>query len=349
MKSRYLKTGIFLVVAVLCCMLIAPTPEARGVDVIKIKVADGLPAGHIQVVEGLAPFIREVEARTKGRVKFQHYTSGQLGKQNDMLEILKSGVADMAYIGPSYYAGKMPLSGVFELPQAYPSSAVGSEAYWQMSVKGILAKEEWGRHNVFPVLAMAYSPYEIFNNKKPGRVPVDFRGMKLRSAGGTQDLTVRAFGAVSIFKTPQELYESAQRMVVDGAVFPVEAIASYKLQEVFKYATRGADVTGFVMAYAVNGKTWNSLPEDIKKIFLDVGLKQTRHFGKAADGMASVLYDQYKKAGMIVAVLTPAEKATWAQATSSVEQQWVKNLEKRGLPAEKILEEYKKYMRSVKK
>ena len=107
--------------------------------------------------------------------------------------------------------------------------------------------------------------------------------MKLRTAGGTQDLTVRAFGAVSIFKTPQELYESAQRGVVDGALFPAEAIASYKLQEVFKYATRGANVTGFVMAYAVNGKTWRALPEDLKKIFLDVGLEQTRKFGKAAD------------------------------------------------------------------
>jgi TRAP-type C4-dicarboxylate transport system substrate-binding protein len=86
--------------------------------------------------------MKEVEARTKGRVKFTHFTSGQLGKQNDMLEILKSGVADMAYIGPSYFSGKMPLSGVFELPQAYPSSAVGSEAYWQLSVKGVLAREE---------------------------------------------------------------------------------------------------------------------------------------------------------------------------------------------------------------
>jgi TRAP-type C4-dicarboxylate transport system substrate-binding protein len=341
--------GMIFTAAFLGFLLAGPVTEAPAQNVIKIKVADGLPAGHVQVVEGLAPFMKEVEARTKGRVKFTHFTSGQLGKQNDMLEILKSGVADMAYIGPSYFAGKMPLSGVFELPQAYPSSAVGSEAYWQMSVNGILAREEWGKHNVYPVLAMAYAPYEIFNSKKLGRVPADFRGMKLRTAGGTQDLTARAFGAVSIFKTPQELYEAAQRGVVDGALFPVEAIASYKLQEVFKYATRGADVTGFVMAYAVNGKTWRSLPEDIKKIFLEVGLAQTRNFGRAADRKSTELYAQYQKAGMQVAVLTPQEQAAWAQATASVEKQWVDGLEKRGLPGRHVLEEYKKYMASLKK
>lgn len=322
--------------------------EATAQGVITIKVADGLPSGHIQVVEGLAPFMKEVESMTQGKVKFVHYTSGQLGKQNDMLELLKSGVADMAYIGPSYFSGKMPLSGVFELPHAYPSSAVGSEAYWQMSVNGILAKEEWGKHNIYPVLAMAYAPYEIFNSKKSARIPADFKGMKLRTAGGTQDLAVRAFGAVSIFRTPQELYESAQRGVVDGAVFPVEAIASYKLDEVFKYATQGANVTGFVMAYAINGKTWNALPDDIKKIFMKVGLDQTRRFGKTADLKSKELYARYEKAGMQIAVLTPQERTAWAQATVSVQNQWIENLEKRNLPGKRVFDDYKKHMDSLR-
>jgi len=347
--GRITRVGVFFAAALACALIANPASEVPAQNVITIKVADGLPAGHIQVVEGLAPFMKEVEARTKGRVKFTHYTSGQLGKQNDMLDILKSGVADMAYIGPSYFSGKMPLSGVFELPQAYPSATAASEVYWQMSVHGILAKEEWGKHNVFPVLSLSYAPYEIFNSKKPARVPADFKGMKLRSAGGTQDLTVRSFGAVSIFKTPQELYESAQRGVVDGALFPVEAIASYKLQEVFKYATRGAHLTGFVMAYAVNGKTWRALPEDIKKIFLEVGLEQTRKFGKAADRKSTELYAQYEKAGMQVSVLTSQEQAAWVQATSSVEQEWANNLEKRRLPGRRVLEEFKKTMNAQKK
>ncbi|OPY86542.1 MAG: Sialic acid-binding periplasmic protein SiaP precursor [Smithella sp. PtaU1.Bin162] len=349
MKKRIALSGLLIMTVLLGIMFVSLPAEVSAQEVITIKVADGLPSGHIQVVEGLAPFMKELEAVSKGRVKFVHYTSGQLGKQNDMLELLKSGVADMAYIGPSYFSGKMPLSGVFELPHAYPSSAIGSEAYWQMSVNGILAKEEWGKHNVYPVLAMAYAPYEIFNSKKNGRLPADFKGMKLRTAGGTQDLAVRAFGAVSIFRTPQELYESAQRGVVDGAVFPVEAIASYKLDEVFKYATQGANVTGFVMAYAVNGKTWNALPDDIKKIFLKVGLDQTRKFGKTADLKSKELYAQYEKAGMQVAVLTPQEKTAWVQATASVQNQWVENLEKRKLPGKRVFEDYKKYMDSLKK
>ena len=200
-----------------------------------------------------------------------------------------------------------------------------------------------------PCSRLAYAPYEIFNSKKPGRLPADFKGMKIRTAGGTQDMSVRSFGAVSIFKTPQELYEAAQRGVVDGAVFPTEAIASYKLQEVFKYATQGANVTGFVMAYAVNGKTWKALPEDIRKIFLDVGLEQTRKFGKTADKKSNDLYAEYKKAGMQVAVLTPQEQAAWAQAMASVEKQWAEGLEKRRLPGKRVVEEYKKALNAMKK
>jgi TRAP-type C4-dicarboxylate transport system substrate-binding protein len=322
--------------------------DAPAQGVINLKVADGLAAGHVRWSRGSPLHEGGRGERTKGGVKFTIYTSGSWASRNDMLDILKSGVADMATFGPSFFAGKMPLSGVFECA-GLSRAAAACEAYWRMSVHGILAKEEWGKHNVFPVLSLSYAPYEIFNSKKPARVPADFKGMKLRTAGGTQDLTVRSFGAVSIFKTPQELYEAAQRGVVDGALFPVEAIASYNLQEVFKYATRGADVTGFVMAYAVNGKTWRALPEDIKKIFLDVGLEQTRKFGQAADRKSTELYAQYQKAGMQVSVLAPQEQAAWVQATAAVEKEWVDNLEKRRLPGKRVLEEFKKTMSALKK
>lgn len=338
---------IVFIAALLGAVLAGPAPDAVAQKVINIVVADGLPPGHIQVVEGLAPFMKEVEARSKGRVKFTHYSSGQLGKQNDMLDHLKSDVVDMAYIGPSYFAGKMPLSGVFELPRAYPSAEVACEVYWQMSVHGILAKEEWGKHNIYPVLVLAYAPYEVFS-RKPGRLPADFKGMKLRTAGSTQDLTVRAIGSVPISQVPQQVFALAWRGAVDGALFPAEAIASYKLQEVFKYATRGTGVSGFVMAYAVNGKTWKALPEDIKKIFLDVGLEQTRKFGKKADHMSEDLFAQYQKAGMQVAVLTPQEQDDWAKATASVEKRWVDNLEKRKLPGKRVLEEYRKTIITLK-
>ena len=340
-------TQIVFIIALLGAMLAGPAPDAAAQKVISIVVADGLPPGHVQVVEGLAPFMKEVESRSKGSIKFTHYTSGQLGKQNDMLDLLKSDVVDMAYIGPSYFAGKMPLSGVFELPRAYPNAATACEAYWQMSVHGILAKEEWGKHNIYPVLVLAYAPYEIFS-RKPGRLPEDFKGSKLRTAGATQDMTVRTVGAVPISQVPQQLFALAWKGLVDGALFPPEAIASYKLQEIFKYATRGTGVTGFVMAYAVNGKTWKALPEDIKKIFLDVGLDQTRKFGKTADRMSADLFAQYQRAGMQVAVLTPQERAIWAQVTASVEKQWVDNLEKRRLPGKRVLEEYKKTINDLK-
>ena len=103
------------------------------------------------------------------------------------------------------------------------------------------------------------------------------------------------------------------------------------------------------MAYAVNGKTWRALPEDIKKIFLEVGLEQTRKFGKAADRKSTELYAQYEKAGMQVSVLNPQEQAAWAQATVSAEKQWVDGLEKRRLPGKRVLEEFRKTMNALKK
>jgi hypothetical protein len=55
MMKRHTIFGIAFFTGLLGAMLAGPVPEAPAQNVIKIKVADALPAGHVQVVEGLAP------------------------------------------------------------------------------------------------------------------------------------------------------------------------------------------------------------------------------------------------------------------------------------------------------
>ncbi|MCX5841093.1 MAG: TRAP transporter substrate-binding protein DctP [Deltaproteobacteria bacterium] len=304
-------------------------------------MADGFPVGHIIPTENLTVFMKLVQERTKNRIHFDYFPAGQMGKQTDMLEILKSGAVDVAAIGTAYVAGKLPLSGALELPGMYPNAAIGSEAFWRLT-QGVLYAEEFSKHNVYPATAIAYAPYEVFNNKRPVRTVSDLKGLKLRTAGGTMDLVIKALGATPVSMVPQETYDAVSKGVLDGVAFPTEAIDSYKLQEVLKYMTKGAFINGWVCTYCFSKKAWNGLPEDIKKIVLECGLEASKAFGKAIDAKVDAYIKKYEAAGMKVAYLNEQEKKTFQDASNEVVKQWVQNQEKRNLPGKRILEESKK-------
>src|SRR3546814_10459183 len=81
---------------------------ANAADTITLRVADSFPTGHYIPDALTKPFMEEVERKTNNAVKFEYYPGQQLGKAKDMLSLTRSGVADIAYVAPSFDSDKMP-------------------------------------------------------------------------------------------------------------------------------------------------------------------------------------------------------------------------------------------------
>lgn len=305
-----------------------------------IKAADGFPAGHVFTANALLPFFAGVEKATNGRVKFEHYPAGQLGKQADMLEILKNGVADFAFVGPSYMSGKLPLSSAFELPGAYPDAVVASEAVLNLSQKGILYEKEFSKQNVLPVLGIAYSPYNICG-KKPIEKVADMKGLAIRGAGVSMELAVSALGGTLVNIIPQEMYEAALRGTVDGLALSIESWNSYKIQEVVKYNTNGMNLTGWIGVYCFSDKVWNQFPDDIKAIIIEEGKKATNAGGTFIKTSGESFQKQFEKDGVIFSELSDEAKAEFKKVLEPVEVEWLKTMEKRGFDGKAVLDAVK--------
>lgn len=326
--------------------------KADNNKVYKIKVADAFPGTHFFTVNGLKKFMQLAEEKSKGRLVFEHYPGGQLGKQVDMLELVKNGVADMAFVGPSYVSGKLPLSNVFDLPGMYPNARVGAEAFWHLS-QDVLYKEEFAKHKIRPIYALAYNPNDLFYNRKDGefiKKPSDLKGMRFRVPGVSAEMGISAMGGAPVSIIPQEMYEASLRGTVDGCVLAFEALDQYKMQEVLKYATKGVNVTGWVGIYCMNERVWASLPADLQKILLDCGLEATRYLGDHVTKSGQDYQKKYEEtAGMKVYTLSKEEQAAFADATKDVIENWVKNQEKNKLPARRILEQTRAKVAEVEK
>jgi TRAP-type C4-dicarboxylate transport system substrate-binding protein len=359
MSKNLLRFSVLLVLAAMLlngCGGSSPTgdkPSAKSDNkVYKIKVADAFPATHFFTVNGLKKFMQLAEEKSKGRLVFEHYPGGQLGKQVDMLELVKNGVADMAFVGPSYVSGKLPLSNVFDLPGIYPNARVGAEAFWHLT-QDVLYKEEYSKHKVRPVYALAYNPNDLFYNKKDGgfiKTPSDLKGMRIRVPGVSAEMSISAMGGAPVSIIPQEMYEAAYRGTVDGLVLAFEALDQYKVQEIVKYATKGVNVTGWIGSYCINERAWQSLPKDLQQVILDSGLEATRALGDYVTKSGADYEKKYiETAGMKVYSLSKQEQAVFADATKNVVENWVKTQEAKKLPASKILELTKAKVAEVEK
>ena len=162
---------------------------AQADDKITLRLADSLPVGHVihQVIT--KPFIDAIEKRTNGAVSISHFPAEQLGKANDLLRLTQAGVADIAYIVPSYTSDKMPLSAVAELPGNTRDACEGTAAYWALTRdQKILADREYAPNGIRPLVAFLLPTYQfLLATRKPVSAIGDLAGLKLRTVGGALD------------------------------------------------------------------------------------------------------------------------------------------------------------------
>jgi TRAP-type C4-dicarboxylate transport system substrate-binding protein len=251
-------------------ILIASTMVASAADPIKLRVADSFPKGHFLVKLILEPWMEAVTKRTNGAVTFEHYPAQQLGKAADMLKLTQTGVADIGYVAPAYVSEKMPVSEVAMLPGAFAHSCQGTLAYWKLAKDGIIAQQDYAGNNIKLLLMVSLPQYRIFTVKAPVKDVADVTGLKLRSTGGAQDLTLRAIGAVPVRMAAPDAYESLSRGTMDGLLFPLESVVAYGADKLVKYATDGLGFASFVVAYSISDTAWKKLSPEIQKAMIDV-------------------------------------------------------------------------------
>src|ERR1700709_820471 len=195
--------------------LIATAALAQAAEPVKLRVADSFPKGHYLVKLILEPWMAEGTKGTNGAVTFEHYPAQQLGKAADMLKLTQTGVADIGYVAPAYTSEKMPVSEVAMLPGAFVHSCQGTLAYWKLAKDGVIAQQDYAGNNIRLLLAVSLPQYRIFTVKAPVKDVADVTGLKLRSTGGAQDLTLRALGAVPVRMAAPDAYESLSRGTTD--------------------------------------------------------------------------------------------------------------------------------------
>lgn len=212
-------------------------------------------------------FAEHVNKMSNGRLKVTVYGAGQLAPANQVLDVVSNGTVEAGGDWPSYWTGK---DTSFDL---LGSNVMGFSNWdyllWIHAAGGRKYFDQiYGKYNLVYFPTTISSIESGIRTNKPIKSFADIKGMKLRMAGLIQGKLIQEFGATPVTIATNELYESLQRGVIDGAEYSSPgADEAMKLHEVAKYIIGpGFQQTASVFGVMVNKDAWNKLPDDLKAI-----------------------------------------------------------------------------------
>ena len=330
MRRKIFVSMVLVVVAALCVMGVPGLAQAKQ---IKLTYSCFFPPTHIQSKLAEA-WCQEVEKRTNGAVKVEYFPGQTLTKATQVYDGVVQGMSDIGFSLFGYTRGRFPVMEVVDLPLGYPDGMVATKLINAVNEK-FQPKE---LKNVEVMYLHAHGPGLLHTLSRPVKTLGDMKGLKLRSHGFSAK-TVKALGGTPVAMPMPETYQSLQKGVVDGAMYPMESNKGWKLGEVTKFGTLHysmAYTSGFYVV--MNKDKWNSLPDDAKKAIKEINQEWIVKHGQAwidSDKEGRAFFES--KGGKYIS-LSDEEAAKWKAAAKPVLDEYVKDSTGKGLPGKEILE-----------
>jgi len=291
-------------------------PAKKPDKTFTIRVAHVLNTDHASHITLEQVFKKEVEEKSKGRIKVEIYPNAQLGSDRQTLEAASIGSLEMSAAGGSVLTGFDEDFSVLELPFLFKTKQEASKAF--DGEFGKTLNEGLKVKNLMN-LGFGQNGYRhITNSSKPITKPEDLKGMKIRTMENPIHIaTFKAFGANPTPMAFGELFTALQQKTVDAQENPTNIVYTSKFYEVQKYMS----LTGHLYAsvvYVMSKSFYDSLPEDLQKIVAEAVTHTVQKQRELTDKQEGEFLEKLKQSGMVINELTPEQKEAFIQAAAPV-------------------------------
>jgi len=262
--KRTLSLAILPAVALLAVTL-GPTPWVGGVSAgtYAFKFAHAQPDTHPRH-KSMIYFKEQLEAASKGQIKVELFAGGVLGKEPELMDMVKLGNlqgtrgALFERANKKYLLYTLPfLFADIEQAKKVIRSDFGEKVNQGAKANGFYV----------PVTGVAGGFRQFTNNVRPIAAPDDMKGLKMRTPPIDSIIrTMNAMGANPQQVPYGETYMALKTNVVDGQENPCSNIAEMKFYEVQKYFTE-VNYQIHPDPFFVSLAWYDALPSDLKAVF----------------------------------------------------------------------------------
>ncbi len=311
------------------------TTQIQAADTIELKLATFEPPHAFAAKSILKAWAEKVNKDSGGRLKVKVFAGGVLGKPPQQYDIVKGGVADIAWTVLGYIGGQFPLSSVADLPFLTTSSKGATRALNTLYAEGLLDAEFAGVKNIGMHTMHAYQFH--FKDKNVTK-PEQFKGLKMRVPSKIMGNILGKLGATPVRVPAPGTYEALQRGVLDGTPFPYAAVSSFRLGDVTKYHTE-INISNTSFGLLMNEAKYNSLPDDLKKVIDD---NSGHAFGDWAAALIDANDAKQKEAiaamnGHEITVISGDDLNEYRKLLKPVTGEWLADMKSKNLDGEKVL------------
>ena len=285
----------------------------------------------------LAPWSRQVEAQSGGRIRIDLFPSMQLGgAPADLFDQARDGVADLTWAQPSNTPGRFPKIEAFELPFVPSRRALVSSKAVDDYARANLADEF---REVHPI-CFSCSDRGVLHTNRPIHTIEEIRDQRLHVQTRFALEAMHWLGAVAVPMPSAQLPLAIAQHVVDGCVDPWNMVPTFKLNDLLKTHTEFSDsslsTTTFVLA--MNKAAYDKLPRDLKTVIdNNSGQPAASIAGAMWDVQAAAVVDMVSGRGDPITTLLPEAVAHWRKATEPVVDGWLKDMKEHKVDGGKLL------------
>jgi TRAP-type C4-dicarboxylate transport system substrate-binding protein len=323
-------------------MMTAGAAQAETV----LRVSNWLPPTHPITTDILQVWANNVEKESQGRVKVQILSA--LGKPEAHFDLVRRGVADVAMGVDGYTPDRFKLTYGVKLPFIADDATAATVAYWRIHQK------YFARHNEFAgvkVLTLwVHGPGNLHTSNRKVQSLEDMRNLKVRVSGGVIQEVAAALGMVPQFSPASQAYELLSNGVVDGILFNMDSITSFKIDKVLNNVLM---VPGglyrdshFVI---MNQAKFDALPKADQEAIDRVSNEALAWIaGRAWDATDERALKALKARNYNFIEPTPQLMAQIKERLAPLEQKWMTIAKSMGLDGREVLDAYQAEIKKVK-
>ncbi len=273
-KSYYGEGKGFVAVLVAMLFVFAITlntaETAVGQEVIKLKYSTSFfPPEPPCVFANLT--LDMVEKKTNGKVQVERFMAGALGGPLEQLGLASSGAADVISLHIDQYAQQLPLHQItnteLKVSGAEGLANVTALVHELPETKPLFDAEQ--KKNNIKILHFYVNGPTGITARFPAKSLADVKGKKVNVIAAYQRDVFKELGWIPVNVQIPELYEALSRGVIDAIFMATAANVPLKWHEIGKVHLQLVDNTVVSTPLAFNLDSWNRLPADVQKAFME--------------------------------------------------------------------------------
>jgi TRAP-type C4-dicarboxylate transport system substrate-binding protein len=294
---------------------------------------------HSANSDSIKNYVSAVNEKARGRVKIQVYWDSELGKVQDTLKMLQTGIADIGYLVTAYVQWEIPLNAAGGLPFMTTGYRIAPQALKALYDEWPPMQKELTKAGVRPLyFSQSHEHYMGINRPIAGLK--DLRGMRIWGGGYWANM-LKELGATHVPLTTPEVYEALRNSIIDGFITTFVQIVGEKFYKYTKYLVTWPFGGGVVNPTAISLKAWDKISPADQKIMMDEAGKVPAWLADQTDAEFSSKLNFLKENGVHQITLTAADITRGIEiGKPAIYDAWLATCKEKGVPGQEFIERY---------